>query len=70
MEVYLHAFLTSALEVSGQRHAPAALPRKEGLSTHWIGGWVGLIAGLDVVEERKSFALVRNPTPIVRPSGP
>jgi hypothetical protein len=26
MEVELHAFLTSVLDVSGQLHAPAALP--------------------------------------------
>jgi hypothetical protein len=34
--------------VSGQRHAPAALYSREGTSgAHWIGGWVGLRAGLD-----------------------
>jgi hypothetical protein len=34
--------------VSGQRHAPAAFYTRE--RTHgnnWIGGWVGLRAGLD-----------------------
>jgi hypothetical protein len=30
------------MEVSGQLHAPAALPPgKEPPGTHWIGGWVG-----------------------------
>jgi hypothetical protein len=34
--------------VSGQCHAPAALcPREITPVTHWIGGWVGLRAGLD-----------------------
>jgi hypothetical protein len=34
--------------VSGQRHTLAALyPRETTLGTQWIGGWVGLRAGLD-----------------------
>jgi hypothetical protein len=38
------------MEVSGQLHGPAALPlEKEPPRTHWIGGWVGLRAGLDTV---------------------
>jgi hypothetical protein len=32
--------------VGGQRHAPAALPRKKP-GTHCIGGWVGGRPGLD-----------------------
>jgi hypothetical protein len=36
------------MEVSGQRHAPAALyPRERTPGTHWTGGWVGSRAGLD-----------------------
>jgi hypothetical protein len=48
--------LTSALkEVNGQPHAPAALPPgKVPLGRHWIGGWVGLRAGLDTLEKRKT----------------
>jgi hypothetical protein len=39
------------MEVSGQLHAPAALhPGKKPL--HWIGSWVGLTAGLDMVTKR------------------
>jgi hypothetical protein len=39
------------MEVSGQLHAPAALPRGERApGTVWIGGWVGFRAGLDAVE--------------------
>jgi hypothetical protein len=36
------------LEVSGQLHAPAALPQGEALRSHWLGGWVGPRAGLDL----------------------
>jgi hypothetical protein len=40
--------------VSGQRHAPAALyPLGKSPGTHWIGGWVGLRAGLDAGAGRK-----------------
>jgi hypothetical protein len=42
------------MEVSGQRHVPAAfLSGKEPLGTHFIGGWVGTRAGLDAVEKSK-----------------
>jgi hypothetical protein len=33
--------------VSGQHHAPAALPLGKRLGTHCIGGWVSPRAGLD-----------------------
>jgi hypothetical protein len=40
--------LTSALDgVGGQRPAPAALLPEKRTGTHFIGGWVGLRAGLD-----------------------
>jgi hypothetical protein len=40
--------------VSGQRHAPTALyPRGRTPGTHWIGGWVGLRAGLDTEDIEK-----------------
>jgi hypothetical protein len=39
--------------VSGQLHAPAALPPgKDPSRTHWIGGWVGPRTGLDDAERR------------------
>jgi hypothetical protein len=42
------------MEVSGQFHAPAALPAgKEPPSTHWIRGWLDLRAGLDDMEKWK-----------------
>jgi hypothetical protein len=44
-------FLTSALDGSGQLHAMAALPlRGKAPYTHYIGGWVGTTAGLDVMK--------------------
>jgi hypothetical protein len=41
--------------MSGQLHAPAALPpgKEPPPRTHWIGGWVDPRAGLDDVEKRK-----------------
>jgi hypothetical protein len=57
--------------MSGQFHAPAALPPgKEPPSTHWIGGWVGSRAILDVVVKKiiPSPCQESNPrTPIVQP---
>jgi hypothetical protein len=42
------------MEVSGQLHAPAALPLGERApGTHWIGGRVDPRAGLDDVEKLK-----------------
>jgi hypothetical protein len=44
--------------VSGQLHAPAALPPgKEPQVPHWIGGWVDLRASLDDLEKRKLLTL-------------
>jgi hypothetical protein len=44
-----YSLSTSELDgVSFQRHASAGLyPRERTTGTHWIGGWVGLRAGLD-----------------------
>jgi hypothetical protein len=39
--------------MSGQLHAPAALPP----GIHWIGGWMGPRTGLDDVEKRKFLTL-------------
>jgi len=42
------------VEVSGQHHAPAALPRRERApGTHYKGGWMGQRAVLDAVVRRK-----------------
>jgi hypothetical protein len=46
------------MEVSGQFHAPDALPPgKEPPGTQWIGGWLGPRSGLDEVERRKILQL-------------
>jgi hypothetical protein len=53
--------------VSGQLHAPAALPPgKITPGIHRTGGWVGPKAGLDEVEERKFLKL---PVLELRPLG-
>jgi hypothetical protein len=41
------------MEVSGQIHAPAALPRGKISGTHCIGDYMGPRAYLDVVKQRK-----------------
>jgi hypothetical protein len=48
VEVYPHASLIWTLD-GARRFAP----RKRAPGTHWIGGWVGPRAGLDVVGKRK-----------------
>jgi hypothetical protein len=59
------------MEVSGQLHAPAALPPgKEPLVPIWIGGWVGPRAVPDAVVKRKIPSPCREPnprTPIIQP---
>jgi hypothetical protein len=43
--------------VSYHFHTPATLPPGRAPGTHWRGVWVGLKAGLDDVENRKSLTL-------------
>jgi hypothetical protein len=53
MEVDLHAFFTSALdggEWSVSR--PGRFTYRGAPGTHWIGGWVGPRAGLDMASKR------------------
>jgi hypothetical protein len=49
------------MEVSGQLQAPAALIS----GTHWIGEWVGPIAGMDAVEKKRIL-----PLPGIEPQPP
>jgi hypothetical protein len=42
------------MEVSGQHHAPAALPPEKKPGAYWVGGWMGIRAGRDVCQKRKS----------------
>jgi hypothetical protein len=56
------------MEVSGQRHASAALTWGEiAPGTHWIGSWVGPRAGLDDVEIRKVLLLQEIEPPVNQP---
>jgi hypothetical protein len=56
------------MEVYGQLHAPSSFtPRLTAPGAHWIGGYVGPSAGLDLVAKRKNFpATAGNRTPVVR----
>jgi hypothetical protein len=49
VEVYLHVFLTSALDGGewSASHLPRFTTRERAPGTIWIGGWLGSIAGLD-----------------------
>jgi hypothetical protein len=60
------------MEVSGQRHAPAALcPRSNAPGTHWTGRWVGPTAGLGTdVRLKNPLASVVDRTSISRSSSP
>jgi hypothetical protein len=52
--------------VSGQRHAPAALyplVKDPGYPLDWIGGWVGLRAGMDAGARIKILCLCRGSNP-------
>jgi hypothetical protein len=63
-----YSFLTSALHgVSGQYHAPAVLyPQESTPVTHWIGGLLGLRAGLDTEAKLQSFATDEDRSTVVQ----
>jgi hypothetical protein len=55
----MHVFLTSALD-GGQWPASRPCrftPGERAPGSHWIGGWVGLIVGLDDMEKKKFLNL-------------
>jgi hypothetical protein len=59
VDVYIHIFLASALvggEWSVSRSGCFTLGERAP-GSHWIGDWVGPIAGLDDVEKRKFLTL-------------
>jgi hypothetical protein len=59
VDVYIHIFLTSVLvgcEWSASRSG-RFIPGERATGTHWIGGWVGLRAGLDDMEKRNFLTL-------------
>ena len=49
-QVWLYFFLhlNARWRMGGQRHAPFALAPGKRAGTHFTGGWVGSIDGLDV----------------------
>jgi hypothetical protein len=54
MEVWIQAFLTSALDV-GEWSASRPgrfTPRERASGTHWTGGWVDPRAGLEAVVKK------------------
>jgi len=57
VEVWLHAFLISALdEGKWSASRPSRFTPEERIrSTHWIGGCVGPRTGLDAVTRRKTL---------------
>jgi hypothetical protein len=62
VEVQFHHASLWRQMVSGQIHAPAALPP----DTYWIRGWAGPRAGLDAVKYRKiSCPYRQSNTPVV-----
>jgi hypothetical protein len=54
------------MEVSGQLHGPTALPMRTRPGIHWIGGWVGPRANLELWR-RTNVALAGFRTPAVQP---
>jgi hypothetical protein len=57
------------MEVSGQRHTPAALIPGKDIGINWNGGWVQRRAGLDLcVDEQASAIPVGTLTTLPRPS--
>jgi hypothetical protein len=52
------------MEVSGELHAPAALPPGERtFFTHSTGGWIGPKTGMDIMENRNNLCLCRESKP-------
>jgi hypothetical protein len=44
---------------------PRFTPRERTLGTHWIGGWVGLRAGLDTEAKGEVLLSARDRTPVI-----
>jgi hypothetical protein len=69
VEVWLHAFLTSALDLgewSASRHCRFT-PRERTRGTDWIGGWVGPRVGLAAAANGIISVPAGNRTSVVQP---
>jgi hypothetical protein len=68
VELYLYAFLTSALYVGewSASHPGRFTPTERALGTHCIRSWVGPRAGLDAVTKRKIPSPCRDSTHLAR----
>jgi hypothetical protein len=55
VRVQLHTFLisTNYIEVTGQLHEPAALPRRKAPGADWVERWSGFRVGMEVSNLRK-----------------
>jgi len=65
VEVWRHAFLTSALDAgewSASRPGCFTLGKRSS-DTHWVGGWVGLGTSLDAVAKREIPCPLRKSSP-------
>jgi hypothetical protein len=60
---YTHSWLRPSTDVSGQLHAPAALPP----GTQWVGGSAGRRDGLNTGDEKDLLLLSGNSTPAFQP---
>jgi hypothetical protein len=59
VDVQIHVFIISASAGdSGHFHDSAALARREGSMSHWIGGCVGLRTSLYGVQKREVLSLL------------
>jgi len=66
MVMYLRSFVTVVLD-GGELSVSCFgrfTPEERSPGTHWIGGWVGLSAGVDMMAKEKPN---RDQTPVVRP---